>query len=143
VSLVLSLVISLTLTPMMCSRLLSRKPTTRGFTNCSSAPSRSARSLRRRTQHRTSPSVDYTHGDAGTIVLTGYLYVVIPKGFFRNKIQDDHWHYEASEDISFLPWLSGQQAAANIVLQDPAVRRRLVCRAGARQPAETAACLSP
>ena len=124
VSLVLSLVISLTLTPMMCSRLL--KPEThqhgrlyqlfeRGFDGLLGLYGRGLNIVLRH-QFITLMVM------LGTIVLTGYLYVVIPKGFFPQ--QDTGMITgitEASEDISFPAMAERQQAAANIVLQDPAV----------------------
>jgi multidrug efflux pump subunit AcrB len=58
----------------------------------------------------------------GTIVLTGYLYVIIPKGFFPQ--QDTGMITaisEASQDISFPARAERQQAVADIVLKDPAV----------------------
>ena len=59
----------------------------------------------------------------GTIVLTGYLYYVIPKGFF--PLQDTGMLFgmaEASQDISFPAMAERQQALMNIVLKDPAVQ---------------------
>ena len=58
----------------------------------------------------------------GTIVLTGYLYVVIPKGFFPQ--QDTGMIVglsEAAQDISFPAMAERQQAVINVVLEDPAV----------------------
>jgi HAE1 family hydrophobic/amphiphilic exporter-1 len=58
----------------------------------------------------------------GTIVLTGYLYYMIPKGFF--PLQDTGMLYgiaEAAQDISFPAMAERQQALMNVVLQDPAV----------------------
>jgi hydrophobe/amphiphile efflux-1 (HAE1) family protein len=124
VSLVLSLLISLTLTPMMCSRLL--KPETgqhgrvyqlfeRGFDGLLALYGRGLNIVLRH-QFITLMVM------LGTIVLTGYLYVIIPKGFFPQ--QDTGMITgitEASQDISFPAMAERQQAVANIVLQDPAV----------------------
>jgi multidrug efflux pump subunit AcrB len=58
----------------------------------------------------------------GTIALTGYLYVVIPKGFFPQ--QDTGMIIgitEASQDISFPAMAERQQAVIDTVVQDPAV----------------------
>jgi hydrophobe/amphiphile efflux-1 (HAE1) family protein len=124
VSLVLSLLISLTLTPMMCSRLLT--PETgqhgrlyrlleRGFDGLLGLYGRGLNIVLRH-QFITLMVM------LGTIVLTGYLYVVIPKGFFPQ--QDTGMITgitEASEDISFPAMAERQQAVANTVLQDPAV----------------------
>jgi HAE1 family hydrophobic/amphiphilic exporter-1 len=124
VALVLSLLISLTLTPMMCARLL--KPQTaqhgrfyrlfeRGFDGLLSLYGRGLTVVLRH-QFITLMVM------LGTIVLTGYLYVVIPKGFFPQ--QDTGMITgitEASQDISFPAMAERQQAVINTVLQDPAV----------------------
>jgi HAE1 family hydrophobic/amphiphilic exporter-1 len=58
----------------------------------------------------------------GTMALTGYLYVVIPKGFFPQ--QDTGMILgiaEASQDISFPAMAQRMQAVIGDVLQDPAV----------------------
>ena len=124
VSLVLSLLISLTLTPMMCSRLLQPENEQhgrlyrlfeRGFDGLLALYGRGLNVVLRH-QFITLMVM------LGTIVLTGYLYVVIPKGFFPQ--QDTGMITgitEASQDISFPAMAERQQAVANIVLQDPAV----------------------
>src|SRR4030081_2189803 len=124
VSLVLSLVISLTLTPMMCSRLL--KPESRehsllyrilehGFDGLLSLYERGLKIVMRH-QFITLMTL------LATIVLTGYLYVIIPKGFFPQ--QDTGFIFgitEASQDISFPAMSERQQAVVDTVLQDPAI----------------------
>ena len=58
----------------------------------------------------------------GTIAVTGYLYVVIPKGFFPQ--QDTGLIMglsEADQDISFPAMAQRQQALIDTVLKDPAV----------------------
>jgi len=124
VALVLSLIISLTLTPMMCSRLL--KPETRdhgalyrvferGFDGLLALYERGLKIVLRH-QFITLMTM------LGTIVLTGYLYVIIPKGFFPQ--QDTGMIVgitEAAQDISFPAMAERQQAVIDTVLQDPAV----------------------
>lgn len=124
VALVLSLVISLTLTPMMCSRLL--KPESRehgplyrmlerGFDGLLALYERGLKIVMRH-QFITLMTL------LVTIVLTGYLYVIIPKGFFPQ--QDTGFIFgitEASQDISFPAMSERQQAVVDTVLQDPAV----------------------
>src|SRR6202020_19529 len=104
VSLVLSLLISLTLTPMMCARLL--KPETkehgrlyqlleRGFDGLLGAYEAGLKIVLR---HRLATMMVMF----GTIALTGYLYVIIPKGFFPQ--QDTGMIVglsEAAQDISY------------------------------------------
>ena len=124
VSLVLSLIISLTLTPMMCARLL--KPETkehgwlyrlfeRGFDALLHAYERGLKVVLR---HRFITLVTLL----GTIALTGYLYVIIPKGFFPQ--QDTGLiisQSEAAQDISFQAMKERQQALQDAIMRDPAV----------------------
>ena len=103
-SLVLSLVISLTLTPMMCSRLL-KPETKRAWTALPAVRARLRwllaiyeRGLKVALRHRFITLMVMF----GTIALTGYLYYVIPKGFFPQ--QDTGMILgiaEAGQDISF------------------------------------------
>ena len=125
VALILSLIISLTLTPMMCARLL--KPDARAAWTALPA-ARSAASTACSTSTRPSLKIVLRHRFVtlmvmlGTIALTGYLYVIIPKGFFPQ--QDTGLIIglsEAAQDISFQAMAERQQAVIDAVLQDPAV----------------------
>ena len=125
VSLLLSLVISLTLTPMMCARLLKDEAHRqhgrlyrffeRGFDNLLALYEHGLKIVLR---HRFITLMVML----GTIALTGYLYVVIPKGFFP---QQDTGQIvgitEAAEDISFPAMAQRQQALVDILLKDPAI----------------------
>ncbi len=125
VSLILSLVISLTLTPMMCARLLT-----------SEAHKQHGWLYRQLERSFDAMLAAYEAGlkialrfrlatllvMIGTIVLTGYLYYIIPKGFFPQ--QDTGMLFgiiEAAQDVSFPAMADRQQALMDIVLQDPAV----------------------
>ncbi|WP_454624370.1 efflux RND transporter permease subunit [Bradyrhizobium cenepequi] len=124
VALVLSLVISRTLTPMMCAYLL--KPETeahgrlyrlseRGFDALLNLYEAGLRIVLR---HRFITLMVML----GTIALTGYLYVIIPKGFFPE--QDTGLilgQSEASQDISFQAMAQRQQALLDTIMRDPAV----------------------
>jgi hydrophobe/amphiphile efflux-1 (HAE1) family protein len=124
VALVLSLLISLTLTPMLCARLL--KPETkqhgwlyrlfeRGFDALLNIYEAGLKIVLR---HRFITLMTMF----GTIALTGYLYVVIPKGFFPQ--QDTGLIIglsEAAQDISFQAMAERQQAMLNAITRDPAV----------------------
>jgi hydrophobe/amphiphile efflux-1 (HAE1) family protein len=125
VSLILSLVISLTLTPMMCARLLKDtrhdkhgrlyQLSERGF---EALLNLYERTLKFALHFRFATLMVML----GTIVLTGYLYYLIPKGFF--PVQDTGMLFgiaEASQDISFPAMAERQQALMNVVLSDPAV----------------------
>ena len=124
VALILSLLISLTLTPMMCARLL--KPETkehgwlyrvfeRGFDGLLNAYGAGLKVVLR---HQFATLMVML----GTIALTGYLYVIIPKGFFPQ--QDTGLIIglsEAAQDISFQAMAERQQALLSAVMRDPAV----------------------
>ncbi|MFZ5779642.1 MAG: efflux RND transporter permease subunit [Pseudomonadota bacterium] len=124
VSLVLSLVISLTLTPMMCGRLLKPPPDRHGrlyrisekaFDGLLAAYEAG---LRVALRHRSVTLMVMI----GTVILTGWLYVAIPKGFFPQ--QDTGLIIglsEAGQDISYAAMTERQQALIDAVLEDPAV----------------------
>jgi hydrophobe/amphiphile efflux-1 (HAE1) family protein len=125
VSLVLSLVIALTLTPMMCARLLKPEEKERhgrlyrlleaGFDGLLALYERGLKVVLR---HRFVTLLTML----GTIVLTGYLYVVIPKGFFPQ--QDTGMIIgiaEAAQNISYPAMAQRMQAVIGTVLKDPAV----------------------
>jgi len=124
VALVLSLVISRTLTPMMCAYLLKpeRKEhgwlyrlSERGFDGLLHLYEAGLKIVLR---HRfTTLMIMF-----GTIALTGYLYVIIPKGFFPQ--QDTGLilgQSEAAQDISFPAMAERQQALLDVIMRDPAV----------------------
>jgi HAE1 family hydrophobic/amphiphilic exporter-1 len=125
VALVLSLVISLSLTPMLCSRLLKAETgaqhgrlfrlSERMFDDLVGAY---ARGLQVALRYRFVTLMVML----GTVAATGYLYYVIPKGFFPQ--QDTGMILgiaEAGQDASFVNMAQRIEAVANIVLQDPAV----------------------
>jgi hydrophobe/amphiphile efflux-1 (HAE1) family protein len=126
VSLMLSLVISLTLTPMMCARLLRSEKDIKhgrlyrlfeqGFDSILHVYERT---LKVALHYRLATLFVMF----GTIVLTGYLYYIIPKGFFPQ--QDTGLLFglaEASQDISFPAMADRQQALMDTVSRDPAVQ---------------------
>jgi hydrophobe/amphiphile efflux-1 (HAE1) family protein len=124
VALVLSLLISLTLTPMMCAYLLKPENkehgslyrlSERGFDGLLNLYEAGLKIVLR---HRFITLVTML----GTIALTGYLYVLIPKGFFPE--QDTGLIIglsEAAQDISFQAMAERQQALLNALIRDPAV----------------------
>jgi hydrophobe/amphiphile efflux-1 (HAE1) family protein len=124
VSLVLSLLISLTLTPMMCAYLLKPESkehgwlyriSERGFDSLLNLYEAGLKIVLR---HRFITLLTMF----GTIALTGYLYAVIPKGFFPE--QDTGLIIglsEAAQDISFQAMAERQQAQLNALMRDPAV----------------------
>src|SRR5262249_60021233 len=124
VALVLSLVIALTLTPMMCSRLL--KPGgeehgriyrlfERGFDGLLNLYESGLKIVLR---HRFATLMVMF----GTVGLTGYLYTVMPKGFFPQQDTGLIIGFsEAAQDISYQAIAQRQQALIGAVLEDSAV----------------------
>jgi multidrug efflux pump len=125
VTIILSAVVSLTLTPMMCSRILRHTPeeeqgrffkaSERVFKNVIAFYGRTLKFV---LEYQTITLLIA----AATLVLTVFLYIVIPKGFFPTQdtgvIQGIS---QAPATISFAAMEEKQQQLAAIVLQDPAV----------------------
>ncbi|MFC6338730.1 MdtB/MuxB family multidrug efflux RND transporter permease subunit [Pseudomonas sp. CCM 7891] len=127
VAILISLVVSLTLTPMMCARLLKRepKPESQGrFYKASGAwidwlIEAYGRKLQWVLKHQ--PLTLFVA--VATLGLTVVLYLVVPKGFF--PVQDTgviQGISEAPQSISFAAMSQRQQELAKIILTDPAVQ---------------------
>ncbi|WP_423192874.1 MdtB/MuxB family multidrug efflux RND transporter permease subunit [Cupriavidus sp. H18C2] len=125
VSILISAVVSLTLTPMMCARLLRHVPeseqsrfhlaTGRFFDN---VIARYGRALEWVLARQTATLVVAV----GTLVLTGLLYLLVPKGFF--PVQDTgviQAITEAAQTSSFQSMGRKQEAVQKVILEDPAV----------------------
>jgi hydrophobe/amphiphile efflux-1 (HAE1) family protein len=124
VSLVLSLLISLTLTPMMCARLL--KPENKEHGRLYRVLERGFDGLLNAYETGLKVVLRYRFATLmslfGTIVLTGCLFVIIPKGFFPQ--QDTGLiigQTEAAQDISYQAMAERQQALLTAIMRDPAV----------------------
>jgi multidrug efflux pump len=125
VTIILSAVVSLTLTPMMCSRILRHSPKEKQgrFYRASEHVFESmiafyGRTLRFVLGYQTITLLVA----AATLVLTIVLYIVIPKGFFPTQDTGEiQGISQAPEVISFAAMAKKQQQLAAIVLQDPAV----------------------
>jgi len=125
VTILISAVVSLTLTPMMCARLLKHVPEERQgrFYHWSQQwferiIASYGRSLQWVLRHQTATLVIA----AGTLVLTVLLYVVVPKGFF--PVQDTgaiQGISEAAQSISFPAMAERQRELGRMILKDPAV----------------------
>ncbi|MBX3613245.1 MAG: MdtB/MuxB family multidrug efflux RND transporter permease subunit [Burkholderiaceae bacterium] len=125
VAILISAVVSLTLTPMMCARLLRHVPEERQgrFQRASGAAfdrvvAVYGRWLNRVLDHQAATLVVAVL----TLALTVALYVAVPKGFF--PVQDTgliQGISEAEQSISFAAMAERQQALAREILQDPAV----------------------
>jgi multidrug efflux pump len=125
VTILISAMVSLTLTPMMCARLLKHKP-------------ESEQGALYQLSERAFVAVIRFYGKtltqvlraqpitlivaAGTLAATIYLFLIIPKGFF--PVQDTGVILgisEAPQTISFPAMSQRQQSLAKVILQDPAV----------------------
>ncbi|RXU65800.1 multidrug transporter subunit MdtB [Pseudomonas protegens] len=127
VAILISLVVSLTLTPMMCARLLKRepKPEEQGrFYRASGAwIDWLIESYGRKLQWVLKHQFLTLMVAVGTLGLTVLLYLVVPKGFF--PVQDTgviQGISEAPQSVSFAAMSQRQQDLAKIILQDPAVQ---------------------
>ncbi|AVE03491.1 MdtB/MuxB family multidrug efflux RND transporter permease subunit [Pseudomonas sp. R11F] len=127
VAILISLVVSLTLTPMMCARLLKREPkeAEQGrFYKASGAwidwlIEAYGRKLQWVLKHQPLTLLVAV----ATLGLTVFLYLVVPKGFF--PVQDTgviQGISEAPQSISFAAMSQRQQELAKIILADPAVQ---------------------
>ena len=125
VTILVSASVSLTLTPMMCSRILQEKATARQtrfyywsekvFNGIIAAYGRTLRVILR---HRFATLMV----TISTFVATVLLFIVIPKGFF--PVQDTGVILgisEAPQTVSFTNMAQRQQELVDVVLQDPAV----------------------
>lgn len=127
VAILISLVVSLTLTPMMCARLLKREP---------------KEEEQGRFYRASGAWIDWLikhYGSAlqwvlkrqpltllvavASLALTVFLYMVVPKGFI--PVQDTgviQGISEAPQSTSFAAMSERQQALSKVILQDPAVQ---------------------
>ena len=125
VAILISLVISLTLTPMMCARLLKaeKEEEQRRFYKTAGAfidglIDRYAVGLTWTLRHQGLTLLVAI----GTLALTVLLYLAVPKGFF--PVQDTgviQGISEAPQSISFQAMSERQQRLAEVILQDPDV----------------------
>jgi len=125
VTIVISAVVSLTLTPMMCARILRHKPEeqqTRFYRASEDVFNRMiafyGRTLRVVLNYQGLTLLIAL----ATLVVTIVLYIVVPKGFF--PVQDTgviQGISQASQSISFSAMSAKQQELVNEILQDPAV----------------------
>ena len=125
VTILLSAIVSLTLTPMMCAKLLRHTPKAKqsALYTASEAAFESviwlyAQTLTVVLRHQTLTQFV----SIVTVAATVYLYLLVPKGFF--PVQDTGVILgisEASQNISFDAMVTHQQELNHAILDDPAV----------------------
>jgi len=125
VTILISAVVSLTLTPMMCARLLKHVPEERQgrFYHASGrfferTIERYGRSLSFVLKHQRATLIVAV----ATLVVTVVLYIMVPKGFF--PVQDTGAIMgisEAAQSTSFAAMAERQREIARVILRDPAV----------------------
>jgi multidrug efflux pump len=125
IAILISAVVSLTLTPMMCARLLKHVPEAeqgRFYRVIGELLDRVIARYARMLEWVLDRQGLTLLVAVGTLIVTALLYVVVPKGFF--PLQDTgaiQGITEAAQSISFPAMAERQQAAAEVVLKDPAV----------------------
>ena len=125
VTILVSAVVSLTLTPMMCAKILKHKPESqqgwfyraseRGFESVIAFYAKTLRWVLRNQPLTLAVAV-------ATLAFTFILFIKIPKGFF--PVQDTgviQGVSEAEQTISFKAMSERQQGLDKVILQDPAV----------------------
>ena len=123
-AIVISAVVSLTLVPMLCAKLL--RPQGHGGHGGEASGGRFFQALTRFYAATLRIALDHQGFmllvALGTFLLTGYLYMTIPKGFF--PVQDTgviQGVTQAVQAISFDQMADHQQALAKVILTDPDV----------------------
>ena len=121
---IVSGIVSLTLTPMACSRFLRPPRESRGRIYAASERVFAGMlALYERSLQLVLRHPRFTFGVfAATVALTGYLFAIIPKGFIPNEDTGQVFAFtEAAQDISFEGMMEHQVKAARIVQAQPYV----------------------
>jgi HAE1 family hydrophobic/amphiphilic exporter-1 len=123
---IVSGIVSLTLTPMACSRFLRPPRESHGRVYAASERVFAGmlalyeRTLQLVLRHPRFTLMTFF----ATVVLTGYLFVIVPKGFIPNEDTGQVFAFtEASQDISFEGMMEHQVKVASIVAKQPYVQQ--------------------
>jgi multidrug efflux pump len=125
VAILISLVVSLTTTPMMCARLLGREPEARR-SRWGDAFERWFSRLRDGYAHSLGWALDHRRTMIAllfaTIVFNVYLYVVIPKGFMPQQDTGQVWGFVRGDSASSFQLMRDKlQEVSRILEADPAI----------------------
>jgi HAE1 family hydrophobic/amphiphilic exporter-1 len=126
VAVLVSGLVSLTLTPMLCSRFL--RPPRRGGSRLYRASERFFDGMLKTYDGSLTWVLRHRRSTMATLlltfVLTAYLFAIIPKGFIPNEDTGSVFAFtEAAQDVSFESMMRHQRAVAEIVRQDPHVEQ--------------------
>jgi HAE1 family hydrophobic/amphiphilic exporter-1 len=126
VAVLVSGVVSLTLTPMLCSRFL--RPPHAGHSRLYQASERVFDGMLK--LYDTTLRWTLAHGRltmavlVATFVVTAYLFTIIPKGFIPTEDNGTVFAFtEAAQDVSFESMMAHQRAVADVVRQQPYVEQ--------------------
>jgi len=122
IAILMSLLVSLTVTPMMCAWLLKRKKTTAQ----SSPPNNFFERMKQRYAKGLEWVLNHPNlmlmATLGAILLTIVLFIIIPKGFFpQQDTRRITGSLQAEQDISFQAMQNKLQSYVKIIREDPAV----------------------
>jgi multidrug efflux pump len=145
VAIMMSLLVSLTTTPMMCAKILRKKRVAAGW-----AARFDAMFAKLLSSYATSLSWVLRHSFftllllLGTVALSVYLYIVIPKGFFPQ--QDNGLllgTMQADQSISFQAMKTKIEQVLDIVRKDPAVSAATASSGSSRNTGSMNVSLKP
>jgi multidrug efflux pump len=125
VAILISLVVSLTTTPMMCAYVLSRAQTQQG--RLLAAVERGFNAMRNFYGRTLRVALDNPRMVmlvlAGTVALNFYLFAIVPKGFFPQQDTGTLMgNLRADQSISFQAMITKLRSVMSIVQSDPAVQ---------------------